>query len=283
MIPRNLEHLTPLLVLGVVLLFWLIAPVVVKSTLRSGFHEFKAPILVSSSVVHDIQSYWSLRTSSKRSLIEAGREMARVKAAREVSLRRLSHLAEENLRLRTLLGIPEDPEFHYEIARVIQRDLNSWWQRLVLRKGRDYGIIEGAGVIFEDGVVGRVREVHAYTSVVELVTSPAFQMAARFEGDNRPVRFRGGKNPSLRDPGGSVHDVPADLQASPDQPLTLEATPLGGVFPAGMVVGRVEGLEPGPDGLFQVGEVRLPESLLTIEEATILIPISAREHGAPEM
>ena len=42
------------------------------------------------------------------------------------------------------LALPSRPEYKYEIARVVTRDFNSWWQRLEIRKGSLHGIPMGA-------------------------------------------------------------------------------------------------------------------------------------------
>ncbi len=274
MIPRKIEHLTPFVVLGAAVFIWLLLPPLVKRQAGNGFYEFQAPLWKGVSVVHDLQTYWSLRSRSKQNLIEGGQELARLYAGQQIRLQRLEELHQQNLRLRRLLDIPADPLFRPELARVVRRDHNLWWHQVIIRKGEDYGITPGAGVIFSGGVVGRVREVRRRTSVVDLISSPGFQMAARFEGDRRPIRFQGGLHRGLSRPAATIYDVPADIALPSEGSLVIEAHPLGGVFPAGMTLGTVESLEPGPDGLFQTGIVTLSPDLLTLEEVTVLIPIS---------
>ena len=46
---------------------------------------------------------------------------------------------------------------------------------------------------------------------------------------------------------------------------------LGGVFPAGLVVGKLSRVEPSPDGLFQTGEVQLDDRLAALDEVTVLV------------
>ena len=81
-------------------------------------------------------------------------------------------------RLEDLLRLPSFPEYRTEVARIVRRDFNTWWQRLEIRKGRNHGIPEGAPVVFSGGIVGRVTEVHATTAVVDLVSSPTLRIAA---------------------------------------------------------------------------------------------------------
>ena len=96
--------------------------------------------------------------------------------------------AKEAKGLEEILRLPSYPAYRYETARVARRDLSGWWRQFVIRKGRNYGLTVGAPVIFSGGVVGRIREVHAYTAVVDLISSPALRIAASVQGDNRPIR-----------------------------------------------------------------------------------------------
>jgi len=262
----------PFLILALLLVAWLVVPSTIKRFGRNALYEFQAPSAILASHIEDLGTYWSIRTRSKRDLIETGRELSRLNALYRVQAGETASLREYNLRLRELLDIPSPPGFRYEVAQVVRRDMSNWWQRLIIRKGRDAGIVPGAGVVFAEGVVGRVREVHAYTSTVELLSSRTFRMAAHFDGDTRPVRYEGMPVPSLRQPKGSVRDVPSDLFASPEEPLTLVSSRLGGVFPDGLKIGEVRFLETDSTGLFQRGAVLLDEALLDLEEVSVLIP-----------
>ncbi|HEX2100096.1 MAG TPA: rod shape-determining protein MreC, partial [Candidatus Synoicihabitans sp.] len=152
-------------------------------------------------------------------------------------------------------------------------DFSGWWQRLVIRKGRNYGIPVGAPVIFIGGVVGRVSEVHAYTAVVDLISSPQVRLAAAFEGDDRPVSFQGGVNAPFAVPQASVEFVPLDVFASVAAPRPLVTSGLGGVFPRGLKLGDVVQLEPSTDGLFKTGRVSLDPRLNQLTEVTVLVPL----------
>ncbi|MCC6414919.1 MAG: rod shape-determining protein MreC [Opitutaceae bacterium] len=249
-------------------------PVAVKSFMRASFFELQAPISVSASHLRDLQEYWSLRTQSKRELIEAGRDLARVNASYALAAQENTTLHAELDRLKNLLRLPPMPAHRLEYARVVRRDFSAWWQRLVIRKGRDYGIPVGAPVVFSGGVVGRIAEVHAYTSVVELVGSPGVRLAAVIEGDDRPMSFQGGLNPAFGPAKGVIEFVPLDLFAGPTLTKRLVTSGLGGVFPAGLTLGRVIKLEPSTDGLFKTGEVELDPRLGELTEVTVLVPLA---------
>ena len=272
--PSNrFDQAKPFVILGIVVLGWLLLPVAVKSVLRVSFFELQAPIPTAASYVRDLQDYWAERAHTKNALIEAGRELRRVYAGYEFQAQQTEALRAEIARLEQLLRLPSDSHYRFEPARVVRRDLSGWWQQIVIRKGANYGIPVGAPVVYSGGVVGRVREVHAYTADVDLITSPRLRLAAAFEDDTRPVSYQGGVNPPLAPARGLVEFVPLDLFASPTTPKRLVTSGLGGVFPAGLTIGFVTHLEPSTDGLFKSGEVVLDPRLSELTEVTVLVPL----------
>jgi rod shape-determining protein MreC len=276
-LPKRFDQARPFLTLGVVLALWVFVPLVLKSFTRVTFFELQAPFAAAQSYVQDLQEFWALRVRPKNEIIEAGRDLARLNAAYELRLQENEQLRAEILRLENLLKIPPLPAYRFEPARVARRDFSGWWQRLVIRKGANYGITVGAPVVFVGGVVGRVVEVYAYTAVVDLISSPTFRVAATADGDNRPISYQGGINESFHAPRGVVEFVPVDIFAAPNQPKRLVTSGLGGVFPPGLTIGDIMRLEPSTDGLFKTGEVHLDSRLSALTEVTVLVPLKPEE------
>jgi rod shape-determining protein MreC len=157
---------------------------------------------------------------------------------------------------------------------VARRDFSGWWQRIVLRKGQNFGLTVGAPVVFSGGVVGRVTEVYATTAVVELISSPNVRLAGVIEGDTNAMSYQGGLNPTFGPPRGVVEFVPLDVFASPTATKRLVTSGFGGVFPPGLTIGVVTKVEPSTDGLFKTGEVKLDERLGSLTEVTVLVPLT---------
>lgn len=120
--------------------------------------------------------------------------------------------------------------------------------------------------------MGKVTEVHAYTAVVDLISSPTLRLAATLEGDTRPLSFQGANNPAFGPARGIVDYVPTDASASEFSPRRIVTSGLGGVFPAGLLIGEIVRLETSTDGLFKTGEVRLDNRLSELTEVTVLVP-----------
>ena len=263
----------PFLALGLVLLAWLIVPTVIKRVARVTFYEFQAPLDIASSYARDLQNFWADRTRTNAELVAAARDLHRLNSAYESSLREDTRLRAEIKRLEDLLRLPSYAEFRYEPARVVRRDFTAWWQRLVIRKGSNHGLLVGSPVIYVGGLAGRVAEVHATTAVVELIGSPGMRLAAVFDGDDRPVGFQGGINPPLRPAEAALEFVPLDVFATSSAPRRLVTSGLGGIYPPGLAVGEVYQLEPSTDGLFKTGRARLDPRLGRLTEVTVLVPL----------
>jgi rod shape-determining protein MreC len=264
----------PFVALGLVVAGWLVVPIGVKAFLRASFFELTAPVTVAADYAHVLQDYWSLRLHSNHDLIVAGRDLARLNSSYEFSVQQNTELRAEIERLESLLRLPSFADYRYEHARVARRDFSGWWQRIVIRKGKNYGIPVGVPVVFTGGVVGKVTEVGLTTAVVELITSPNLRLAGVVEGDNRPMSYQGGINPTLGPPTGVVELVPLDVKAPPGEPKRLVTSGFGGVFPPGLTIGLITHVEPSGDGLFKTGDVKLDERLGALTEVTVLVPLN---------
>ena len=278
MLPKRFDQARPFATLGVLLLAWLFLPLVVKVFTRASFFEIQAPFAVADSYVQDLQTFWSNRLHSKDELLKAGQQVAGLIAQYDFAVQQNKQLESEILRLENLLNLPPLPAFRFEPARVARRDFSGWWQRMIIRKGSNYGITVGAPVVFSGGVVGRITEVHRYTAVVDLITSPTFRLAASVAGDNRPISYQGGLNDSFKSPRGIVEFVPLDVYATRNATKRLVTSGLGGVFPPGLSLGEITSLEPSTDGLFKLGDVQLDERLGSLTEVTVLVPLNPDEN-----
>jgi rod shape-determining protein MreC len=268
---KRLDQARPFLALSIAVGAWLILPVAIKSFARASFFELQAPATVAASFARDLQEYWSLRLHPNHELIEAGRDTAHVAASYAFAVQQNNELRSQIERLEKLLRVPAFEKYRFEHARVARRDLSGWWQQLVIRKGKNYDIPVGAPVVFSGGAVGRIVEVRATTSVVELISSPGVRLTAFVEGDSRPFSYQGVNNPSFGRPQGVAEFVPLDVSAAKPQRLTTSG--LGGVFPPGLTLGEITRLAPDSDGMFQTGEVKLDERLSSLTEVTVLVPL----------
>ncbi|MGC4074355.1 MAG: rod shape-determining protein MreC [Nibricoccus sp.] len=270
---KRIDQAKPFVVLGLIIGAWLIVPAIFKRFARASFFEFQAPIDVSAAAVRDLQDFWALRTRSKNDLIEAGKQLSHLNASYEIAIQKNAALEGEIHRLEDLLRLPVFADYRPESARVVRRSFGTWWQRLTIRKGSIHGITKDAPVIFVGGVVGRVAEVGLYTSEVDLISTPGLRLAATLDGDTRPISYQGASKHAFGPFGGIIDFVPLDVFANSATPKRVVTSGLGGMFPSGLVIGKISKLEPGPDGLFKSGQVELDPRLADVTEVTVLVPL----------
>ena len=270
---NRFDQARPFVTLAILVVAWLLIPTVLKTFARASFYELTGPISLATERIRAVQEVWSLQLHSKDELIRAGRDLARLNSSYEFAIQQNTALHEEIDHLESLLRLPSFNDYRYEHARVARRDFSGWWQRIVIRKGKNFGIPVGAPVVYSGGVVGRVTEVHLVTSVVELISSPNVRLAGVVEGDTRPISFQGGVNRTFAPPTGVVEFVPLDIIATPHSRKRLVTSGLGGVFPPGLMLGEIVRADMGSDGLFKSGEVKLDARLGSLTEVTVLVPL----------
>lgn len=259
------------------MLVWWFAPAAFRRAFYHAVYRFEAPAFVLSSRMEDLGRYWEMRSRDKNELIGAVRNTSRLAASMQSSVAQNDALRAENSRLEALLGMPERPDFRTVPARVAQRRRGMWWQQIVLRRGEDAGIRRGCPVVDAYGVIGRVREVFYEFCIVELVSSPAFRVSATVVGaEPYSVTYQGAGALPFHEPTGKILDLPADADF-PENAETAEVVTsgLGGIFPAGLRIGRLAGTTgDSSGGIVNGAAVELPRRLASIEEAAVLVPVN---------
>jgi rod shape-determining protein MreC len=262
--------------LSVFVALWVLAPSAVRRFNREAFVEFQAPALHLLGKSRDLATFWEKKSRSVEEMAAAGRDLARVNAALEIQINKFEDIRRENVRLREITHYNVPAEYMSVVARVATRDSSSWWQRIVIRKGRKDGIRPGAPVVFGNTVVGRVTAVHLTTSEVDLVTSPGFRCTAYLEGDdqNHIVLVNGVASNSLGAAKARVSVIPRDYSLPAGQPARVFTTGMGGVFPSRLILGYLDG------GTYATQVGNFKESLLVpsrdlynLQEVSVLVPL----------
>ena len=262
------RYRTPLLIVLVLLLVFSIlslslkrSPVIKK--VEGGIISATAPGLegleyVGHRIKHLWMSYFYL-VGVEQQNHELKRQLEEYKQ-REVRY----HEAQEALtRLEGLLDLKRQVALPVIGARVIAYDPSLWSRCAIIDQGRAEGVKDALPVLAPQGIVGRVVEVYPEYSKVMLIVdrkSGADAMVQR-------TRIRG----VLRGKGGnrcSLEFVPknADVQVGD---LVL-ASGLVGLYPKGLVFGKVTKADKKKPGVFQDIEVTPNVDLSTLEEVLVV-------------
>lgn len=189
-------------------------------------------------------------------------------------LLRLDELARENERLRELLSFRARLEGKAYGARIIARDPGPLSTTLTVDRGARDGVRPGTAVLTPQGVVGRVVEVSHTVARVIALTDRNSGIDALVQRSRARGVVQGAAdgachmNYLLRD---------ADVQVG-DRVLT---SGLDGVFPKGVMIGTVVGVEHRHRGLLQAAVVQPSVELDRLEEVLLVDASAAAPALAP--
>ncbi len=158
---------------------------------------------------------------------------------------RTEQLAAENERLRALLDLQPALQIRSVAAELLYEAGDPYSRKIFINRGARQGVVAGAPVVNEAGVLGQVTEVYPLSAVVTLLTDrdtaiPVLnartqQRGAAFGG------AEGGSALELRFMAGN-----ADVQAGD----ALTTSGVDGVYPPGLPVARVARVERRSDAGF---------------------------------
>ncbi len=148
-------------------------------------------------------------------------------------LQKLEILAEENERLRSLLGSSRKIADDVIVAELLSVDQNPYRQLIEINKGSSDGVEIGHAVIDDFGVMGQVIHVNPQSATTILISDPEHAIPVQFvRSGTRSVAFGRGSTTQLE-----LRYLPATADISIGDELVTSG--LGGRFPADYPVAKV--------------------------------------------
>ena len=180
-------------------------------------------------------------------------------------------LLRERLSRDTLL-LPSEP-FKFKRARVIERDLKTQVQFLIIDRGERDGIKTDMIVIDPYGIVGKIIQTGPYLSTIETLLGPDIKIAAMDQRTHCVGLVETDKENNL-----IFHYVLREEKVREGD--TIVTSGMGKVFPEGLRIGRVIRVENEPSGLFKSCLLTPFARIGSLQEVFIItqkLPISPRE------
>ena len=201
----------------------------------------------------------------------------------KLQLQRAAEARNENARLRALLNFPKPASGKLKAARVVGRDPANWWHAVFIDLGSRDGVRVDMPVLTADGLAGRIFAAGVTSSQVVLLGDPNCRAAAKIpETGETGVITPGNGGPldngivtlsylaRMTPPKNGQAIVSSDLEIKPGQ--TVMSSGLGGVFPAGIMIGQVVDTRSSGYGLYTEARVKLAANLNSLEAVWVLIP-----------
>lgn len=184
--------------------------------------------------------------------------------AENIELRQEINKLKEELDVETVLS-----DYEYLNATVVSRNSLYWYNLLTIDKGSKNGIEEGMVVINSTGLIGKIVNVSKYSADVKLITTNDTNNKISVTITNGDKRLTGLINSYEYDEGFLKVEGISNTETVMVGDLVYTSG-LGGVFPSGILIGKVESITTDVYDLAKIINVRPSASFDDINYVTVL-------------
>lgn len=217
----------------------------VLPTIKNFFYSVSSPIQGTfDQFVKQTKNSWeflkSLREISKEN-IELEEKIKELMAQKV----ELKEIEKENELLRSYLDLPVYQRYQIDLTNVIGRDFQGLEKYILIDKGRLADIEKNMPIIvFENILIGKVIEVFDDFSKVLLINSPNSKIPALIQKSRTEGLVQGIKTNIL-----FMDLVSRDIKVEEDWIVVTSG--IGGVFPRGLLIGKISQVESPENEMFQ--------------------------------
>ncbi|HEV8584786.1 MAG TPA: rod shape-determining protein MreC [Methylomirabilota bacterium] len=187
---------------------------------------------------------------------------------------RVTETDSENARLRRLLALKESLPLETMAGEIIAREWGGWVRSLTVNRGRGDSVARLTAVIAPEGLVGRIVDVRAGSSVVQVLTDPTSTVGAHVVRTRTPGVVEG-------EPRGTLRFKYMARDGSGIQVGDMVVTSgLGGLFPGGIPIGRVRAIDDRGSALFHYAQLAPAVDFARIDEVLLLTGGATRDVAA---
>ena len=222
-----------------------------------------------------VQSWVALRFFALRDLITSPRDVATLQNRVAELEAEVSTLQQQIIELREQAAEAEilgallnyarsQPDSRYLASNVIGRDPSPFIRSILVQSGSDDGISHGMPVVTDQGLVGRITEVRATRSRVQLLSDPTSSINVRMQDSRADGVLLAQLNGELII---DLIDQDAELKVGE---LVLTSG-LGGGFPADIPIGQIVSIRKRDFELFQTAVI---QPFVLVEDLEIVLIIT---------
>ncbi|SET70083.1 rod shape-determining protein MreC [Oceanobacillus limi] len=184
----------------------------------------------------------------------------------------VQEIKEENEELREIVEKTESiRDFNPIQATVTARSPERWVEQITINKGSQAGVKPNMAVITANGMVGKIQSTSPFTSTVQLLTgfdqfnrisatvsreeeSDIFGLVEEYDKETDSLLFK------------IIEESEKDLEEGE----LVVSSGLGGVFPAGLVIGEVKEVIPDQYGLTRTALVKPAANFYEIDNVIVV-------------
>jgi rod shape-determining protein MreC len=271
--------LSKLLLLSALALFLMVADKrfefgkIVRASLATALNPVVNTVLQPVAAVQDSFKYLDTIKSVKSSEQEAHKKLLQLsQRANQVET-----LALENLRLRQLLSLKETLTTPSQAAEVLYDATDPYSRKIIVNRGSVHAVQLGSPVIDELGVLGQVVRVFPLTSEVAMIIDR--EQTTPVLNTRTGVRSVAYGNPSANGDVLELRFISGNADVLAGDVLTTSG--VDGVYPAGLLVAKIEKVERRADSGFAKIICTPKANVLGAKHVMILNPLSTADTPRP--
>jgi rod shape-determining protein MreC len=241
------------------------------SRIKAALGSIFLPLFGVAGSVQQTTSKTADTLLPKSELIAENNSLRRQNHELKLQLAQATAIANENDRLRQIVGWQKQNRWKLRLARVIYRDPANWWRTIQIDLGSRNGLSNNIPVLSPDGfLIGRVSSVSLTRAQVVLIGDDNCKVPAVVENETRSQGVITGGGP-LDDSFVHLTHLPGNTKLKPGQRVVTSE--LSAIYPKGIQIGLVvEESRPAESGLIQDADIKLSANLSSLEEVWVLFP-----------
>lgn len=224
----------------------------------SFFIFFRQPLSLSYKVYNNLRNLTEIM-----SVFSAYEELEREKEELSFQLNQLKEKAHENKRLHKILKLSEVKPYEFIVAQVIGKEPTNWLNSLIVNKGKAQGIKINQPVMSFSGLIGKVIEVAPHSAKILLISDVNSRVVVLVQRTREEGILEGIGRGLCR-----LKYLSLDAQAELGD--VVISAGVGGVYPKGLVIGRIQSIQVERGGKYKSCIVKPLTALSGLEEVLCL-------------
>lgn len=214
---------------------------------RFGYDAFS--VVKYSLVDHPVEvvKNWKEQLDALKTVYNENDDLKKIISSQNMYKAELDEKTRIIKELEELYNLEVSANYEKINAEVMSRDISTWSNTVTLNKGSKHGIEVDMAVVSSKGLIGKISEVNANTCKVKLLTTENGDASVSIKVELKDGTTTDGILENYNASNNRYNIQLFDANAKIEKGLSVITSGNGGVFPPGILVGKVKSEEEAYD------------------------------------
>lgn len=214
---------------------------------RFGYDAFS--VVKYSLVDHPVEvvKNWKEQLDALKTVYNENDDLKKIISSQNMYKAELDEKTRIIEELEELYNLEVSANYEKINAEVMSRDISTWSNTVTLNKGSKHGIEVDMAVVSSKGLIGKISEVNANTCKVKLLTTENGDASVSIKVELKDGTTTDGILENYNASNNRYNIQLFDANAKIEKGLSVITSGNGGVFPPGILVGKVKSEEEAYD------------------------------------